>query len=109
MLAETDMQHLKALAEKDPLVQKLLDFYCGITMDGVKAIRVTLNAQLLKLNTDLTKPDTNYDFTLDRICEVAKTLKKLPKDEVPEEKKEPGIKKEGKKKSVFDNAADEKR
>lgn len=109
MLAESDIHYLKHLGEKDPLVQKLLDFYCGTTMDGVKAIRVTLNTQLLKLNQELTKPDTNYDVALDQICEVAKTLKKLPKDEVTEEKKSPKEKITGKKKSVFDNEADKKR
>ncbi len=55
--------------------------------DGVSAIRATLNAELLKLNDDLTKSDTNFDFTLDRINEISRTLKKLPKEEKPKEKK----------------------
>ena len=56
-------------------------------IDAVKAIRATLNTELLKLNDDLTKADTNFDFTLDRINEIARTLKKLPKEEKPKEKK----------------------
>ncbi len=56
-------------------------------IDGVSAIRTTLNAELLKLNDDLTKENCNFDFTLDRINEISRTLKKLPKEEKPKEKK----------------------
>lgn len=76
--------------------------------DGVKAIRATLNAKLLKLNADLTNSKCNYDFTLDRINEIAKTLKKLPKEEKAE-KKQTKAEEEESSGSFLDNKANTKR
>lgn len=110
-MKQEEIDHIKSLAEKDPVIKKLWEFYSGTTMDGVKAVRATLNAKLLQLNDDLAKPDTNYDFALDQINEIARTLKKLPKDK--EEVEKPSIvdkaKEEIKKGSFLDRQADKKR
>ncbi len=105
---EQEIAHIKSLAEKDPAIKKLWEFYSGITMDGVKAIKITLNAKLISLNAELSKPDCNYDVALDEISLIAKTLKKLPKEEKTEDKQEK-VKSSGKKKSVFDSEADKDR
>jgi hypothetical protein len=79
-------------------------------IDGVEAVRAKLNADLLKLSEDLSKPGLDYEFTLTRISDIAKTLKRLPKEEVPKEKKLNTKKEEAEEnKSIFDKEADSKR
>lgn len=79
-------------------------------IDGVKAVRDKLNADLIKLSEELSKPGLDYEFTLNRISEIAKTLKRLPKEEVSSEKKAEKKKaKEEKNKSIFDKEADKDR
>ena len=111
MLADKDIAHLKTLSEKEPLVKILFDFYCGTTMDGVKAIKNTLNLKLMELNKELCSPSANYDITLGLISEIARTLKKLPKPDVEEKNEKEDSEKTsgGKRKSVFDKASDEGR
>lgn len=79
-------------------------------IDGVEAVRAKLNADLLKLSEELSKPGLDYEFTLTRISDIAKTLKRLPKKEAPEEKKLSKKKAEAEEnKSIFDIEADSKR
>lgn len=108
IFAEDHIPQIKALAKKDPLVKKLWEYYLNSQADGAKAIRITLNAELIALNADLTQKNVDYDFTLNRIGEISTVLKKLPKEEnteAPKNKKKDA----GEKKSVFDLEADKKR
>ena len=80
MFTPEELKEIEALCKKSKEVKKVYDFWKSSQSDAVKLIRLTLNSQLLVLNEDLSKPDCNYDFTLDRINEISRTLKKLPKD-----------------------------
>lgn len=76
-------------------------------LDGVKAVREKLNADLIKLTADLANDKLDYEFTLNRISEIAKTLKRLPKDEEAKEEKTKKASKENI--SVFDAEANKSR
>lgn len=90
MFTEIQLQQLNVIAHSNPEVQMLLDFYLEAQADGVKTIRLSLNSQLLAFSKELTKKDCNYDFTYEKIIEVAKVMKKLPKPLKPEKEAKGG-------------------
>jgi len=89
IFTEDQITEIKALAKKEPMAKKLWEYYLNSQADGVKAIRNTLNSELLALNKSLHKKDIDFEFTLNRIGEISTVLKKN--------------------KSIFDFEADQKR
>lgn len=93
ILSEEEIADVEKIAKKNEAVGKLLEFYKETQIDGLKALRVSLNKKLIDISAsvDSAQIDDNDDKTFERIDRIVTSLKKLPKEN--EEKEQEVVKK----------------
>jgi len=87
MLTTEELKEAHKQAQKSEVVKKLLDFYNESQIDGLMALRISLNKKLIAISTTVegAKESDNEDKTFERIDRIVTSLKKLPKEKNEEE------------------------